>query len=197
MSGRGRRGRPRRVIPVVHERPAVPVRDEHVVGSTTASMNQPPAVGQAGPSRPPEGAQVPGFFKAEQVAQIAKIVAIATRQQLQPTPPPREVIEEPGRSIERVQKLGAKPYDGSGDPEVAWLWLDRVNKVYGVMGCTDEQRVLFFSFLMKDMAKDWWDSVERRYPDGISWDQFQQEFTDRFFPQSHKDSKIEEFFKLE
>ena len=65
------------------------------------------------------------------------------------------------------------------------------------MGCTDEQRVLFSSFLMEDRAKDWWDAVERRYPDGISWDQFQQEFTDRFFPQSHKDSKIEEFFKLE
>ena len=106
-------------------------------------------------------------------------------------------MEEPGRSIERVQKLGAKPYDGSGDPEAAWLWLDRVNKVYGVMGCTDEQRVLFSSFLMEDRAKDWWDAVERRYPDGITWDQFQQEFTDRFFPQSHKDAKIEEFFKLE
>ena len=79
MSGRGRRGRPRRVIPAVHERPA-DVRDEHVVGSTTASMNQPPAAGQAGPSRPPEGAQVPGLFMAEQVAQIAQIVAIATRQ---------------------------------------------------------------------------------------------------------------------
>ena len=50
---------------------------------------------------------------------------------------------------------------------------------------------------MEDRAKDWWDAVERRYPDGIAWDQFQQEFTDRFFPQSHKDSKIEEFFKLE
>ena len=65
------------------------------------------------------------------------------------------------------------------------------------MGCTDEQRVLFSSFLMEDRAKDWWDAVERRYPDGISWDQFQQEFTDRFFPQSHKDSKIEEFFRLD
>ena len=65
------------------------------------------------------------------------------------------------------------------------------------MGCTDEQRVLFSSFLMEDRAKDWWDAVERRYPDGITWDQFQQEFLDRFFPQSHKDSKIEEFFKLE
>ena len=65
------------------------------------------------------------------------------------------------------------------------------------MGCTDEQRVLFSSFLMEDRAKDWWDAMDRRYPDGISWDQFQQEFTDRFFPQSHKDLKIEEFFKLE
>ena len=48
-------------------------------------MNQPPAVGQAGPSGPPKGAQVPGLFTAEQVAQIAQIVAIATRQQSQPT----------------------------------------------------------------------------------------------------------------
>ena len=39
ISGRGRRGRPRRVILAVPVRPAVPVRDEHVVGSTTASMN--------------------------------------------------------------------------------------------------------------------------------------------------------------
>ena len=68
MSGKGRRGRPRRVIPVVPERPVVLVRDEHVVGSTIASMNQPPVAGQAGPSGPPEGAQVPGLFTAEQVA---------------------------------------------------------------------------------------------------------------------------------
>ena len=88
-----------RVIPEVTERPAEPKRDEHVVGSTTASMNQPPTAGQVEPSGPPEGAQVPGFFIAEQVAQIAQIVAIATRQQSQPPPPPREVMEEPGRSI--------------------------------------------------------------------------------------------------
>ena len=79
MSGRGRRGRPRRVVPVGSERPEVPERDEQVVGSTTASMNKPPAAGQAGPSGPPEGAQVPGLFTAEQVTQITQIVAISTR----------------------------------------------------------------------------------------------------------------------
>ena len=57
------------------------MRDEHVVGSTTASMNQLPVAGQAGPSAPPEGDQMPGLFTAEQVAQIVQIVAIATRQQ--------------------------------------------------------------------------------------------------------------------
>ena len=50
---------------------------------------------------------------------------------------------------------------------------------------------------MEDRAKDWWDAVDRRYLNGMSWDQFQQEVTERFFPQSHKDSKIEEFFILE
>ena len=56
------------------------------------------------------------------MAKIAHIVAIATRQQPQPQPPPllpREVPKEPRRFIERAQKLGAKPYDGSGDPEAA------------------------------------------------------------------------------
>ena len=38
---------------------------------------------------------MPGLFTAEQVAQIAQIVA-TTRQQSQPPPPPREVMEGPG-----------------------------------------------------------------------------------------------------
>ena len=100
MSGRGRIGRPRRVIPAVPERPVVPVRDEHVVGSTTAST-----AGQAGPSRPLEGAQVPGLFMAEQVTQIAQIVAIATRQQSQPTPPPREVIDSCHGRVSGINKI--------------------------------------------------------------------------------------------
>ena len=90
-----------------------------------------------------------GLFTAEQVTQIAQIVAIATRQQSQPTPPPREVIEEPRRSIERVQKMGAKPYDGSGDPEVTWLWLDRVNKVTELWAAQMSRESCFPVFLWK------------------------------------------------
>ena len=102
MSGRERRGRPRRAIPKAFERNVVPEGFEHAIGSTTTSRNQPRTVGQAGPSRPLEGAQVSRLFTVEQVAQIAHIVDIATRQQPQPQPPPpppREFPEEHMRSI--------------------------------------------------------------------------------------------------
>ena len=65
MLGRGRRGRPRRAIPEAFEHAVVTEGVEHAIGSTTASMNQPPAVGQAGPFVPPKGAQVPGLFTVE------------------------------------------------------------------------------------------------------------------------------------
>ena len=53
------------VIPEAFERPVVLEGVEHAVGSSTISMNQPPTVGQAGPSRPPKGAQVLGLFTTE------------------------------------------------------------------------------------------------------------------------------------
>ena len=60
MSGRGRRGQSRTSAPEAP--PEIYV--EHTLRSEDASMNQPPAAGQAGPSRPQEGAQVPGLFTA-------------------------------------------------------------------------------------------------------------------------------------
>ena len=45
MSGRGRRGRLRKAILEPFERPAVLEGVEHAVGSTTASLNQPPTAG--------------------------------------------------------------------------------------------------------------------------------------------------------
>ena len=50
---------------------------------------------------------------------------------------------------------------------------------------------------MAAKAKDWWEAIKRRHPTGVTWDQFRQAFTDRFYPRSYQDAKIEEFFRLE
>ena len=80
--------------------------------------------------------------------------------------------------LERALKLGAKIFDGTGDPKAAYLWLDKVSEIYAVMGCLDEQKVLFSGFLMAARAKDWWEALKRRHPTGGTWDQFRQAFTD-------------------
>ena len=58
---------------------------------------------------------------------MAHVLAIAFRQPHEPTV-----------SIERARKLGARNYDGIGDPEKAWSWLEGNERVFNVMGCSDE-----------------------------------------------------------
>ena len=56
--------------------------------------------------------------------------------------------------IERVLKLRTKTNDGTGDLEAAYLWLDRVSEIYAVVGCSDDQKILFSGFLIATKAKD-------------------------------------------
>ena len=65
------------------------------------------------------------------------------------------------------------------------------------MQCTDEQMVTFSTFLLRDRALEWWRAVQRRCPEGVSWGQFKEEFTDKFVPATYRDAKAEEFFRLE
>ena len=57
-------------------------------------------------------------------------------------------------SIERVRKLGARNYERVGDPEKAWSWLEGNERVFSVMGCSDEQMVTYSAFILRDKALD-------------------------------------------
>ena len=159
----------------------VPPPEEYVDESayvpppTVQSDPMPPQTGQPPPLEV-VGGQIP-------LEQMAKLLATALRQ-------PRESVA----SIERGRKLGARNYDGLEDPEKASSWLEGNERVYQVMRCTDEQMVTFSAFLLRDRALEWWRAVQRRCPEGVSWAQFKEEFTDKFVPASYRDAKAEEFF---
>ena len=114
---------------------------------------------------------------------MAQILATACRQPRGPTV-----------SIESVRKLGERNYDGIGDPEKAWSWLEGNERVFSAMGCSDEQMVTYSAFLLRDRALDCWKAVQRRLLEGVSWTQFKEEFLEKFYPTIYKDHKIEEFF---
>ena len=176
-----RRGRPptRRAPEAVVPPPEEYVDESAYVPPTTVQSDPMPP--QTGPPPPPE--VVGGHIPLEQMAQL---LATALRQ-------PRE----PVASIERGRKLGARNYDGLGDLEKASSWLEGNERVYQVMQCTDEQMVTFSAFLLRDRALEWWRAIKRRCPEGVSWAQFKEEFTEKFVPASYRDAKAEEFFRLE
>ena len=107
MSGRGRRGQSRTSAPEAPPERYV----EHTLRSEDASMNQP----QVEPSR----AVDPGVGTLT-MDQVIQIVTAATRQT-------QESSEDQRGMIERALKLGAKTYNGIGDPKAGYLWLDRVS----------------------------------------------------------------------
>ena len=127
-------------------RPSPPT-EEHMDESVNVPIPPPfpSKPSQVGPSRPlePTGVNIP-------LDQMAHILATAFRQ-------PRE----PTVSIKRARKLGARNYDGVRDPEKAWSWLKGNERVFSVMGCSDEQIVTYSAFLLRDKALDWWKAVQR------------------------------------
>ncbi|KAK4846319.1 hypothetical protein QYF36_015757 [Acer negundo] len=103
-------------------------------------------------------------------------------------------------TIKCAHKVGATNFDGTGDPDSASTWLNELERVFGVMRCTDEQKVSFAIFLLKEKAYDWCASMQRRTPKGIAWDDFKRQFHDRyypcFYPRFHQDLKRVKFFRL-
>ena len=116
-----RRGHPaKRRVPTGLSAPAEKHINEYV--NVPIPPHVPSEPSQAGPSHPPEpaGVNIP-------LDQMVQILATAFRQPGEPT-----------ESIERARKLGARNYDGIGDPEKAWSWLEGNERVFNVMGCSDE-----------------------------------------------------------
>ena len=145
------------------------------------SINVPESSAHPQPSqsvRPePTSGPIPG-----QMEHMAQMLAAALQQ-------PRES----GILIEHARKLSAKPYDGSGDPERALSWIEANEEIFQMMGCTEEQRVSYSAFLLKDRAKDWWKAHQRAHPEGVIWAEFKRVFTERFFLKDIKIPKLKSF----
>ena len=131
-----RRGRPaKRRVPAELSAPI----EEHIDESLNVPI--PPSVPseplQVGPSRPLEPAEVNISLE-----QMAKILATTFRQ-------PRE----PTVSIERARKLGVRNYDGIGVPQKAWSWLEGDERVFNVMGCSDEHIVTDYEKKFSELVR--------------------------------------------
>lgn len=56
-----------------------------------------------------------------------------------------------------------KLFAGIGDPAEVKSWMVKIERVFDIMDCSDNQKLCLATFLVEVCAYDWWKSVHSKY----------------------------------
>ncbi|XP_043710388.1 uncharacterized protein LOC122659328 [Telopea speciosissima] len=105
-----------------------------------------------------------------------------------------------GRVMERFKKLGPLVFKGVGmDPLWPAVWVEEMEKIFLILGCTDAQKVACATFMLQGEAHMWWkahNQIMVTVDPVITWARFTWAFFDSYFPDSMKEAKEIEFLTL-
>ena len=76
--------------------------------------------------------------------------------------------------IERAQRVGAQDFHGTPYPSVADDWFQRMEEVFGVMQCSEEEKLRIATFMLGGGAREWLRSIKARQSRGmeLTWEDF-------------------------
>ena len=131
------------------------------------------------------------------IAAVVAQVMQAVLPHLRPPPVDNRVVDEI-KQYEKLISMGATHFSGSTDPSVADTWLRRLEKVFNVMRCSDEKKLDFAVYLLKEDVENWWNTVKQRFPNPstLTWNDFQKEILTQYYPQTYRKEKRNEFIYL-
>ncbi|XP_059454903.1 uncharacterized protein LOC132185099 [Corylus avellana] len=109
-----------------------------------------------------------------------------------------------GCTFERFRRQQPPTFEGNAGAEVAENWFLQTEKLLKVMDCADNKMVGYATYLLSDQANRWWETKEAQVrsrlvlkeEDPIPWEEFKKEFYERFFPQTVRQARAQEFTDL-
>ncbi|XP_055822039.1 uncharacterized protein LOC129890525 [Solanum dulcamara] len=110
-----------------------------------------------------------------------------------------ETIHDPrGLNFEKMRKMGGVEFEGTIDPTDAEQWLERMERVFEQLECSDVAKFKYAISLLQKDAYDWWVGVPnaKAKPPVLTWDDFVKEFRMKYVPPAYCDAKKKEFLNL-
>ncbi|XP_034681005.1 uncharacterized protein LOC117910933 [Vitis riparia] len=97
-----------------------------------------------------------------------------------------------GSSFDDFKKLGPPYFSGATDPTEAEAWILKMEKFFGVIDCSEEQKASYAAFMLDKEADHWWRMTRRLLEDQgpITWRQFREAFYKKYFPDSVRRQKL-------
>ena len=100
-------------------------------------------------------------------------------------------------TLEQFLRLHPPSFKGEVDPQGVESWLKKVTKIFDAMQVADERRLTLVPYILEDEASFWWDMVTHTEDvDQMSWDDFNELFLAKYFPEVEHEAQREEFERL-
>ncbi|MQM19462.1 hypothetical protein Taro_052467 [Colocasia esculenta] len=110
--------------------------------------------------------------------------------------------EETTALVERFLRLQPPTYSGGPNPDTAEHWIHEIERVFVIMRCPPEDKVILATYRLRGFAQEWWrlklqTVYAGRTEDRITWAEFLASFNDTFFPVQIHQAKREQFRTLQ
>ncbi|KAL3739197.1 hypothetical protein ACJRO7_020578 [Eucalyptus globulus] len=101
--------------------------------------------------------------------------------------------------VEQFLKLNPPLFTGTGNPEAASLWVQKLEKVFALLMCNETKKVVLVAYQLEGVANTWWMTTQETiFPEGIvqEWKIFLEAFNDKYFSETTREVKIAKFQRL-
>ena len=136
--------------------------------------------------------QVPPVFDQKAFVEAIEILAAAVARD-------SAVGSQGGPSnLQRFRAHHPPTFTGGGDPMVADHWFMQIEKMLEAMEITsDTTRIRLATFQLEGEAQVWWKWARTsRDLKAMTWAEFQELFMDKYFPDTARHAKAQEFLEL-
>jgi len=103
------------------------------------------------------------------------------------------------QGLDRFQRNNPPTFKGGYNPEGAQNWIQEIEKIFRVMACPVDKKVLFGTYTLVEEAEYWWENTRQRLEvegQAITWEAFKEVFLEKYFPEDVRNRKEMEFLEL-
>lgn len=112
---------------------------------------------------------------------------------------PHADVDIESKNLDRFQSNKPPVFLGTHNPDGAQEWLMKIEKIFRLMTCSDEQKVVLATHMLEKEAEDWWNNTSQRFVEDetvVTWLVFKEAFLEKYFPEYERGKKEIEFQEL-
>ncbi|XP_020203840.1 uncharacterized protein LOC109789333 [Cajanus cajan] len=145
-----------------------------------------------------------------QIAQVIELIASAIGQQntllaqmetnRAAAEAARVEVPDEYRGLSEFKKGNPPQFTGVDGPEVVDQWIEEMEKIFMVMHCPEERKIVYAVYMLVGEASFWWKGSQAMMEargEVVNWENFRKVFLEKYFPDSSRYAKEAEFLRLQ